>query len=108
MTYVCVTFFFSRIHFKVIILSQQNKISMALILEAEEFLKLWIDAPLWSSSSSKQEAVEGEKKCSNFHRHHSSDDNYDGPGLIIESGSSFSQCQHETLSKNEFCLSLGR
>lgn len=34
-----------------------------------------------------------------FDRHHSSDDNYDSPGLIIESGSSFSQCQHETLSK---------
>lgn len=59
-----------------------------------------------SSCFPKQEAIE--KKYSNFSCRHSSDDNYDSPGLIKESSSSFSQCQHETLSKNEFCLSLGR
>lgn len=55
-----------------------------------------------------KEEEEGKKTDTNFHCHPSSDDNYDRPGLIIESGSSFSQCQHETLSKNEFCLSLER
>lgn len=54
--------------------------------------------------ASKQEV--GGKPPTIFGQH--SSDYYDRPGLIRESASSFSQCQHETLSKNEFCFSLRR